>query len=64
MTGKENWLVDAGARTKLIGEVEPSDLDYSPWVIEIHVMVNGYSASSCWKGPLTFGTSSVSCLAP
>ena len=42
MTGKEYRLVDAGARTKLLGEVEePSDLDQPPWEIYIHVTFNG-----------------------
>ena len=30
MTGNEHWLVDAGARAKLLGEVEVPDLDHSP----------------------------------
>ena len=30
MTHKEYWLVDAGARAKLLEEVEPSDLDHPP----------------------------------
>ena len=59
MTGREYWLVDAGARAKLLGEVEPSDLDWSPWEIDIHVTVNGYSASSGWKGPLLISSSLV-----
>ena len=59
MTGREYWFVDAGARAKLLGEVEPSDLDWSPCEIDIHVTVNGYSASSCWKGPLLISSSLV-----
>ena len=30
MTGKDHWLVDAGARAKLLGEVELPDLDQYP----------------------------------
>ena len=59
MTGKRYWFVDAGARAKLLGEVGLSDLDQSPCEIDIHVTVNGYSASFCWKGPLLVSTSSV-----
>ena len=57
MTGKEHWLVDAGARAKLLGEVEVPDLDQSPCEIDIYVTVNGFSASSCWKGQLIISTS-------
>ena len=49
MKGKEYLLVDAGARAKLLGEVELPDLDHSPWEINTHVTANGYSESSCWK---------------
>ena len=35
MTGREYWLVDAVARAKILGEVELSDLDQSPWGIDI-----------------------------
>ena len=61
MTGKGNLLVDAGARAKLLGEVELFNLDHSPWEIDIHIAVNdyGYSESSCWKGPLLASTSPV-----
>ena len=31
MTDKGYWLVDAGARAKLLGEVDPFDLDQFPW---------------------------------
>ena len=48
MTGKEYLLVDAEARAKLLREGELSDLDPSPWEIEIHFTVNGYSQPSCW----------------
>ena len=48
MTGKEYLLVDAEARAKLLPEGELSDLDPSPWEIEIHFTVSGYSQSSCW----------------
>ena len=43
MTGREYLLVDADARAKLFREGELSDLDQSPWEIDIHVTVNGYS---------------------
>ena len=59
MTGKDYFLVDAEARAKLPREVELSDLDHSPWEIVTYVTVNGYSKSSCWKGPLLASTSSV-----
>ena len=59
MAGKEYLLVVAEARAKLLKEGELSDLDHSPWEIDIHVTVNGYSQSSCWKGPLHVSTSSV-----
>ena len=39
--------------------MEPPDLGQSPWEIDIHVTATGYSASTCWKGPLTVSTSSV-----
>ena len=41
MTGREYLLVDAEARAKLLREGELSDLDPSPWEIDIHVTVNG-----------------------
>ena len=47
MTGKEHCPVDAEARAKLLGEVEPSDLDRSPWEICIHVTVTAYNKPSC-----------------
>ena len=47
MTGKGHWLVDGGARAKLLGEVELSDLDQSSWGIDIHITVNGYSKPCC-----------------
>ena len=47
MMGKEYWLVDAEARAKLLGEVEPPDPDQPPWGIEIHVTVTGYNEFSC-----------------
>ena len=59
MTGKGHWLVDAGARAKRLGEVELSDIDHPPCEIDINVTINGYSAPSCWKGPLIVSTSSV-----
>ena len=48
MTGNAYLLVDAEARAKLLREGGLSDLDPSPWEIEIHVTANGYSQSSCW----------------
>ena len=30
MTGKGNWFVDADARAKLLGKVEPPDIDQFP----------------------------------
>ena len=59
MTGKEYLLIDAEARAKLLREEEMSDLDHSPWKIDTHVAVNGYSQSPCWIGPLLVRTSSV-----
>jgi len=59
MTGREYLLVDSGARAKLFGEGELSDLDHCQWEIHIRVTVNGYSESSCMKGPLLTSTSSV-----
>ena len=59
MAGREYWLVDAGARAKLLGEVELPDLGQSRWEIDIHVTVTGYSEPFCWKGPLLDSTSSV-----
>ena len=57
--GKEHWLVDAGARAKLLEEVKPPDLDQSRWEIDIQVTASGYSAPPCWKGPLLVSTSPV-----
>ena len=57
MTGKEYFLIDAEARSELLREKELPDLDHSPWEIGIHVTVNGYDQSSCWKGPLLVRTS-------
>ena len=59
MTGKENWLVDAGARAKLSGEGALSDLGHFPWEIDIHFKVTGCSEPSCWKVPLLASTTSV-----
>ena len=59
MTGKGHWLVDAEARIKLPGEVEPPDLDQFPWEICFHVTVTGYNEPSCWYGPLLVCTSPV-----
>ena len=59
MTGKKFLLVDAGARAKLLGEGELSNLDRSPWEIDICVTVNGYSEPFCWIDPLLASTTSV-----
>ena len=48
MTGKDYVPVDAEARAKLFREGKLSDLDPSPWEIEIHVTVKGYSQPFCW----------------
>ena len=59
MMCKEYLLIDAEARSELLREEELSVLDHSPWEIDIHVTINGYNQSTCWKGPLLFRTSSV-----
>ena len=59
MAGREYMLINAQARSELLREEELSDLDHSPWEIDIQVTVNGYDQSSCWKGPLVVRTSSV-----
>ena len=43
MKGVMYWLVDAETCFKVLGEVEPPDLDQFPWGICIHVTVTGYS---------------------
>ena len=55
MMGKGHWLVDAGARAKVLGEVELSD---------IHIAVNRYSTPSCWKGPLLSAPRTCGSMAP
>ena len=59
MTGKEYRLVDAGARAKLLGELEPPDVDRPPREICIQVTANGISKTFFWKGPLLVSSSPV-----
>ena len=60
MIGREYVPVDAEARAKLFREGGLSGLAHSPWEIDIHVTVSGYSQSYCWNGPLLASNSPVS----